>query len=181
MLVWCSGLPRVATIFPALSLSVPLHRRRSGFSLLPSRSAAKLNDFAAIAFRWSAFRQRREILHRFSLVRQFLPQFTAGLRLAIKPLGNRSRTTHFTQQQNLHLKVAAFGCHSQQVADADLTRRLGRLPVRLDPAEFASTFCQRTRLEKSGGPEPYIDSYAGHNRSSSIRAQCFVRYGPSRV
>src|SRR4029077_441727 len=107
-----------------------------------------------------------ELFHRFSLVGHFLPQFTAGLRLEIESSGNRGRTTHCTQQQNLHLKVAALRRHSQPVANTDLACRLRRLAVRLDPAEFAGTLGQRARLEKSRGPEPYIDSYAGHNLSS---------------
>ena len=64
---------------------------------------------------------------------------------------------------NLHLKVTTVVLHLQQVADSDLARGLGFFSVRLNPAEFTCSCSERTRLEKSGGPEPLVHSHVGHD------------------
>ena len=58
--------------------------------------------------------------------------------------------------------VTAIVCHSQHVANPDLARSLGGLPIGLNPAEFAGSCGQCSRLEESGGPKPLVHSYAGH-------------------
>src|ERR1017187_3049853 len=132
-------------------------------SVLCLYSTPKPVDFTAIAFRWLAFPQRFEMRHRFALFRQLQPQLPAGLCLTVERLRNRRRAAHLTEDQDLHLKVAAVVLHLQQVAGSDLTRSLGSLPVGLNPAEFKCPCSERARLEESGGPEPLVHSHAGHN------------------
>ena len=99
--------------------------------------------------------------HRFPLFRQFHPRLTARLSLPVKCLRNRRRSAHLTESQDFNLKIAAVILYSQQVADPDLARRLRWLSVGFDPAEFTCLCGERPRFEKSGGPEPLVDSYAG--------------------
>ena len=69
-----------------------------------------------------------------------------------------------TEYQDLHLELAALGLHMQQVADGHLPRRLGWLSAHLNPAEVTGSCSQRAGLEKPGGPESFVHSYAGHKR-----------------
>ena len=50
--------------------------------------------------------------------------------------------------------LAAVVCHSQHISNTDLARSLGGLPVRLNPAEFAGSCGQCSRLKESRGPKP---------------------------
>jgi len=72
--------------------------------------------------------------HRLALFRQSCPRLAARFGLLVEHLRHRRRAAHLTEEQDLHLEVAAIVSNSQQVADANLARRLGLLSVRLNPA-----------------------------------------------
>ena len=86
----------------------------------------------------------------------------AGFRLAVECLGDGSWTANLAQQQDFYLKLAALVSYSQHVSNPDLARRLGRLIVGLNPAQRTGSAGQGSRFEKTCGPKPFIDSYAGH-------------------
>jgi hypothetical protein len=81
-------------------------------------------------------------------------------------LSNRSWSAHVAEKQDFYLKVAAVVRHSQHVANPDLSRSFGRLPVGLNPAKFAGSRRQRSRLEESGRPKPLVHSHRGHDSFS---------------
>jgi len=89
-------------------------------SVRNSRSAPKAVEFAAIALRWSAFPRRFEMQRRLSLFRQLQTQFVARLGLTVQCLRNYCGSPHFTQKQNLHLKVPGLSLHLQKVTESDL-------------------------------------------------------------
>src|SRR5437879_5864564 len=95
----------------------------------------------------------------FTLFCQLEAQLAAGLSLAVERLRNRHRAAHLTEKQNLHLKIAAVVFDSQEVANVDLARGLGRLSLGHDPAELTCVRRERTRLEESRGPEPLVHSH----------------------
>lgn len=74
-------------------------------------STAKPVDYTAIALRRLAFPQRFEMRHGFALFRQLQPQLTARLCLTVERLGNRRWAAHLTEDEHLHLKVAAVVLH----------------------------------------------------------------------
>jgi hypothetical protein len=53
----------------------------------------------------------------------------------------------------------------QHVANVNLARSLGELPIGLNPAKFTGSCSQAARLEKSGSPQPLVDPNAGHDPS----------------
>ncbi len=126
-----------------------------------SASPPELDDLPAIAFRRSAGRQLFKLPHRFTLRCHLQTQLAAGLGLAVEGLCNRGGAAHIAEKQDLHLEVATVVGHAQHVANPDLARGFGRLPVELNPAEFTSACRQCSRLEESRGPKPLIHSYAG--------------------
>ena len=67
--------------------------------------------------------QRREFLHCLALRSFLLPQFLAGLGLAVEGLCHSSRTAHLAQMQNLYVKLAALIANAQHVSDANVPRR----------------------------------------------------------
>src|SRR5208337_380641 len=125
----------------------------------PLHSTAKTVDSASIAFGWLAFVQSFDARHGFALFGQLEAQLAAGVGLAIERAGHRGRAADFAQGQNLHLKIAAIVLHLEQVADADVTRRLDGLSVGMNPAEFAGPRGEGSRLEESGGPQPFVNSH----------------------
>ena len=60
--------------------------------------------------------------------------------------------------------------HPHHISNADLARGLGGLAVGLNSAEFTRARGQRPRLEESGGPEPFVDSYGGHGVAAYTQA-----------
>lgn len=117
-------------------------------------SAAELDDVPPVAFRRAALRQDFEFAQRFPFCGRHLAKFSALVSFAVESLRHCRRTAHFAEQQNFYLKLAALIGHAQPVADPDFARRLGRLPIREHSAEFAGSFRQRPRLEKSRRPQP---------------------------
>jgi hypothetical protein len=126
------------------------------------RSTAELDDFAAVAFRWSAGWSGSEGPRGFSFFRQFEPEFAALIGFAVKRLGDRCWTANLAEQQDFDLKVAAFSSDLQQVANPDVACRLDWMIVRSHSAELAGTPSQRARFEESGSPEPFIDADGFH-------------------
>jgi len=100
------------------------------------------------------------------LLGQFQSQFSALFRLPIEGLSHRCRAAQLTQKQNLNLKVASLGSNLQEIAYPDFAGGFGRLLVALNPAEFTGSRSQATRLEKSGSPEPFVNSNTGHNHQT---------------
>jgi hypothetical protein len=77
-------------------------------------------------------------------------------------LRHRSRTAYFAQQENLNLELAPIIGHSQHIANPDIPRWLGRLPVGLNPSQVAGPSRQGSCFEEPGSPKPFVDSYRGH-------------------
>jgi hypothetical protein len=125
-------------------------------------SSPELDDFAAVALRWPAFRRWRELHQGLALLRKLQAQFTAGFSFAIERLRNRRWAAHLAEKQNLDLKVAALGLDLQELANPDFAGSLGRLIVGLNPAELAGPRSQGACFEESGRPEPFVHSHAGH-------------------
>lgn len=116
------------------------YRIRSSRSFAAGEApASELDDLSAIAFRWSASGQLFELLHRPALGRHFQTQFVAGLSLAVKRLGHRSRAARFAQQEDFYLEIAARIGHPQHVSNLNLARRLGGLAIGLNSAEFTGS------------------------------------------
>ena len=140
---------------------------RAGFSgslsAIGLLSATKPIEFTAIPLRRFAFPQHFDMGHRFTLFGHFQPQRPARLCLAVERLRNRRRAAHFTENQDLHLKDAARVLDFQQIAGSDFPSSLGLLSVRFNPAQFTSSCGKRACLEESGGPKPFVHSYAVHS------------------
>jgi hypothetical protein len=64
--------------------------------------------------------------------------------------------------QDFDFKLMGISLDAQQVANANLSGRLGGLIVALDPAQIASTCGQSAGLKEPPGPEPFVNSNAGH-------------------
>src|ERR1700733_3744972 len=124
-----------------------------------SKSLAKLDNPAAISFRWPSGRQLFELSHRFALGCCFQPQFTAGFGFAVECLRDRCGSTHLTQDQHFDFEFAALVRYAQHVSGVNIARRFRRLPAQLNPSEGASFRRKRASLEKSCRPEPLVDSH----------------------
>src|SRR5205809_3962361 len=131
-------------------------------SLARGHVLPELDDSAAIAFRWPALGGRFKLLRCFALLCRLQARLPARFCLAVEGLRNRGGAAHLAEKQDFYLKVAALVDHTQHVANADLARSLGRLPVGLNPAEFTGPRRQYPRLEEPGGPKPFIHSHGGH-------------------
>jgi hypothetical protein len=143
------------------------------FEWLPA--SAKLDDSAAVAFRWTAFGQLLELPHGFVLGCDFQAQLFARLSFAVESLRDRSRAAYFAEQQDFYFKLAARAGDAQHVSDVHFACRLSDLSFRLDPAELASFRRERTRLEEARSPEPFIDTDGGHDLFSYIRTSLHER------
>jgi hypothetical protein len=80
----------------------------------------------------------------------------------IEGLSDRRRAPNFTKKQDFHFELAALGMDLQELASANIACRFDRLFVALDAAEFTSSHRQTARLEKSCGPEPFVDANTPH-------------------
>lgn len=127
-----------------------------------SASATELNDLPAVAFRWPTGGRRLKLHGRFTLGCGLQPRLFAFIGLAIKRLRHRGWTADLAKQQDFNVKVAAIIGYPQLVAYADLARRLGRLPVGLNPAELAGPRSDSAGLEEPGGPKPFVHAYGRH-------------------
>ena len=128
----------------------------------PSGSAAELDDPSAIAFGWPASRQFFKLLHGSALRCYFLAELPTGVCFAVERLRDGGGATHFAEQQDLDLKIAALVADSQLVSNADLASGLGGLAVALNAAEIAGACSQGPGLEKSRGPKPFVHSHGVH-------------------
>jgi hypothetical protein len=131
-----------------------------GFPLCVS---SKLVYFSPITFRWSTLRRRAKDHPRLALLSSLNSQFAAGFALAIERLRNCRRTTHLAQKQDFQFEISRFCLDVQEVANVYLACRLGRLPIRLNPAEITRARGQSACLEKSRCPQPLINTNAGHD------------------
>jgi len=137
-----------------------LTRKNSGYPALATlHPAAQTVDFTAVALGGFALARGFEARHGFALFGHFEAQLAAGLGLAVQRLRDGGWAADFAQAQNFDLEIAAGVFHLQQVADADLAGELGGLAVGGDAAEVAGAGSQRTSLEESRGPEPFIESH----------------------
>src|ERR1051326_5428597 len=127
-----------------------------------SAPAPELDNFPAIAFGRPPGWYGLELAHRFALLCRLQAQRAAFFRLAIERLGHRCRAAHLAEQQDLHMEVAAVIRYPQHVSHPDFTRRLGGLPVRLDPAQFAGPGGPPARFEESCGPKPLVYPHGAH-------------------
>lgn len=80
--------------------------------------------------------------------------------LAIQSVSDSRRAANLTEKQDLHLEFAAFGPDLEELAHMNTARRLDRLPVRLNAAEFTSSRGYAACLEKPRRPKPFIDANA---------------------
>lgn len=126
-----------------------------------SDSSPKLDDMATVAFRWPACRELFELTHGLAFSRDFQALLFALFGLAVEGLGDRCRATDFAEQQDFHVKFATLVRDSQHVSNPDGARGLEGLAGGLDPAQIAGFGGEGTRLEKAGGPQPFVDSYGG--------------------
>ncbi len=99
-----------------------------------SLSTPELEYLSAVALGRSPGRRRLEHRHGFSVGGHLLTSRFAGIRLAIQFLRIARRSAYLAQACYFDLELATPGGHLQHVSHANLTRRLGGLPVRDDPA-----------------------------------------------
>src|ERR1019366_5632388 len=97
---WAQGKPRSG------SCEFPFIYQRS-------HSAAELINFAAIAFRRSAFGRNLKLPHRLALGCQLGAQLPALIRLAIERLRNRGGAAHLAEEQDLDMEIASGIGHVQ--------------------------------------------------------------------
>src|SRR6185437_16121607 len=116
----------------------------------------ELNNSAPVSLGWTPGWRRRESIHEFPLFSYLLPHCAALFSFAIKRLRHACRPANLAQLQDLNLKVAAFSFDPQHIAYFYFARRLHKLIVRLNPAEFASLRRQRARLEEPCCPKPFV-------------------------
>ena len=64
---------------------------------------------------------------RLAILDDLHPRFAAGIGFSIERLCDGSGTAHFTNSQNLDMKIAAVIFYSQHVANSHLARRLCRV------------------------------------------------------
>jgi hypothetical protein len=127
-----------------------------------STSAAELYYLSAVALRWPSGWHGVKLHGSFALGCGFQSRFFAFFGFAVKRLRHRRWPAYFAEQQNVYLKVAAIVSDLQLVAHMDLARRLGGLPIRLNPAQITCSRRQSASLEKPGRPKPFIDAYRRH-------------------
>ena len=127
-----------------------------------SDPAAELDDPAAVALGWTAGGELLELSHGFVLGGSFEAELFAGFGLAVEGLRDRGGSTDFAEGDDLDLKLSAGAGDVQHVAGFDLARSLGRLPVPTDAPEFAGLRGERTGLEETRGPQPFVDADGGH-------------------
>ena len=129
---------------------------------LDSASSAKLDNVAAVTFGRPTCRELFKLAYGLALRGYLQTQFAASHGLAVEGLRNWGRAARFAKLQNLYFKFSSFIDHPQHSSDMDFACGLGRLPVGMNPAEVAGPRSQRSRLEKSGGPKPLVNSYGSH-------------------
>ena len=111
--------------------------------------------------------ERGELLHRLALRGQLQAGFLAGFRLAVEGLRNRRGASHFAQQQNLDLKLAAVVADRQHVACTHVAGGFGLDSVGVDAAQVTGLRSERSGLEEARGPQPFVDAHGGHGYDRS--------------
>ena len=99
---------------------------------------------------------------KFALFGGFAARFLAGFGFAVEGLGDGCGPALLAEGEDLDVELAAFVFDVQQIADANLTRRLGGLAVREDPLELAGFGGLLASLEEASGPEPLVNAGSGH-------------------
>lgn len=101
------------------------------------RTAAELDDAAAVALGRAALRPRLELVQALAFGGNFEAQLTAGVRLAVERLSDRGWAADVAYGENFNVEIAGIVGDVQLVAGMNLARRFDALPSRLDPPEFA--------------------------------------------
>src|SRR5690242_6071212 len=122
-------------------------------------ASAQPVELPPVALRRPALGNGACLHQRLSLFGGLQAQLAARFTLAVERLRDGSRSANLAEQQNFDLELAGFVADAQPVADANLARRLGALPVPLNPAQVAGVGGERTGLEKSRGPEPFVNAH----------------------
>ena len=117
-----------------------------------SGAAAKLVDFAAVAFGGAGMRGWGEVHEGFAFFGYFFSCFAAGFGFLIERLRNGGWATQVAEGENVDIEFAAFGADLQAVSDVDVAAGFDRLVGALDPVEFAGAGGLGACLEEARGP-----------------------------
>jgi hypothetical protein len=88
-------------------------------------------------------------------------------------LGHDCRAAYLAHNKHVDLEIPAVIGHAQQISHPDLARGLGNLSVALNPAQLTRPRGQGSRLEKPGGPKPFVHSHRGHDLFSASLGKTF--------
>lgn len=116
------------------------------------RAAAKLIDFAAVAFRGAGLRGWGEVHKRLAFLGCFLAGVAAGFGFLVERLGDGSGAADVAEPEDVDFEFATFGANLQAIADVDVTAGLDGLVIRLDAVEFAGASGLGAGLEEARGP-----------------------------
>ena len=121
-------------------------------------------DETAVAFGWAfGWRAVSHGAEELAFFGSFSASLFALLSFAVEGLGDGGGAALLAEGEDLDVELAAFVFDVQQIADADLTSRLGRLAVREDALELAGFGGLLASLEEAGGPEPLVDAGSCHS------------------
>ena len=120
-------------------------------------------DETAVAFGWAfGWRVVSHGAEELAFFCSSSASLFAFVGFAVEGLGDGGRAALLAEGEDLDVELAAFVFDVQQIADANLTRRLGGLAVREDPLELAGFGGLLASLEEASGPEPLVNAGSGH-------------------
>jgi len=100
----------------------------------------------------------------------------AGFGFAVESLRNGRGASCFAEREDFHLKDAAVVGDGERVSDVEIAGGLHGLAVAEDAAELAGARGESAGLEEARGPEPFVETDAGHEdivaRGQRMRAFC---------
>ena len=125
-------------------------------------AAAEFVDLAAVALRRPAFGHAASLQHHLAFKRDRFSCGAAFVRFAIERLGDGGRASHCGELQDLNLEDAGLVGDTKTVADAHVTRCLRPVRVGFDATDIAGVGGERSCLEETRCPQPFIDAYSIH-------------------
>lgn len=141
-------------------------------------ASAHAVDLPAIAFGGSAFAAELGTRFGFALLGELPASLLAGFGFPIQHLGDQGRSTDLGQTEHFNFKLAAIVLYAQQVADPDFASGFGLPALALDAAELAGARRERSGLEETRRPQPFV-----HSDPGAVHALIFVRpaRGPAKL
>jgi hypothetical protein len=156
--IWKSAAANVGLVFLYEQFGWCQHSE----SVLEVPLIPKPQDCSPISFRRACAWCGVKVHHRLALGGELGAQFTAGAGFSVQRLRDRCWPARVAQLKHFDFEVSAFGSDLQHVANVNIASRLDRLPLALNPAEFACASSHAARFEETRCPQPFIETHASH-------------------